>query len=83
MLKSLESNDSDFKTHHLALIDLLGDYKILEREQETLDDHDDLVTPLLVCVDQLIFSLTAGTCDVQESEPSEKGPLHHQRGDWD
>ena len=37
MLKILENIDSDFKTHHLALIDLLDEEENLEREQRFLD----------------------------------------------
>ena len=44
----LETLDAEFKTHHFSLIDLIDDDETLEKEQETLDQHDDDVTTLAV-----------------------------------
>ena len=48
--------DSDFREQHHALIDLIEEDDALEREQETLDTHDDLVTELSVRIKQIISS---------------------------
>jgi len=56
MLKSLENVDSDFKTHHLALIDLLEEEEDLEREQQVLDEHDEIVTALFARINSHLFS---------------------------
>ena len=50
----LDTLDADFKTHHFALIDLIDDEETLGKEQEALDQHDDDVTTLAVCLQQLI-----------------------------
>ena len=50
ILNSLENLDSDFKTHYLALIDAFEDEETLEREQQVLGEHDDLLAALLVQV---------------------------------
>ena len=39
MLKNVEMLNSDFKTHYLALIDLLEEEEALQKEQEILDEH--------------------------------------------
>ena len=46
----LEALDTKFKTHHLQLIDLVDDKdsETLEREQKTLDKHDNDVTSFVV-----------------------------------
>lgn len=46
MLKNLEKLDVDFRSHHLALIDLLEEEGPLEKEEETLDQHDDIIGEL-------------------------------------
>ena len=61
MLKSLENVDSDFKTHHLALIDLLEEEDDLEREQQVLDEHNEIVAALFARINRLISSLTTST----------------------
>ena len=43
MAKKLSELDSDFRAQHHALVDLIEGDDILEREQETLDTHDDLL----------------------------------------
>ncbi len=54
MLKNIEILNSDFKTQHLALIDLLDNEGSLEGEQEALDEHDELVTMLVVRIPLLL-----------------------------
>ena len=52
--QKLDVLDSEFRTHHHALIDLVDDQETLRKEQSTLDDHDDLVTDVAVRIQQLI-----------------------------
>ena len=54
MAKKLVELDADFRAQHHALIDLIEEEEALEREQETLDAHDDLVTELSVRIKQII-----------------------------
>ena len=49
----LETLDTEFKTHHFSLIDLIDDDETLEKEQETLGQHDDDVTTLTVRIQRL------------------------------
>ena len=46
MARKLETLDSDFRTQHHALIDLVNDEDALIAEQGTLDNHDDFVAEL-------------------------------------
>ena len=48
MLAKLKEHDADFKKNHLTLIDLIDDDETLIAEQDTLDEHDDLVASLTV-----------------------------------
>ena len=59
MKRKLETLDNDFKTHHYALVDLVDaeDEAGLKREQEALDDHDEIAA-LTVHVQQLISACT-------------------------
>ena len=54
MLKKLESLDSDLKTHHSAIVDLVEKEDDLEREQDVLDQHDDEVLDLSTRLERLI-----------------------------
>ena len=54
MAVKLSELDSDFRDQHHALIDLIEGDEALERQQETLDAHDDLVTELSVRIKQII-----------------------------
>ena len=51
----LETLDAEFKTHHFSLIDLFDDDETLRKEQETLDQHDDDVTAVAVCIQQVLM----------------------------
>ena len=42
-LKRLETLDANFKTHHLAIVDVTEEEEQLTLEQEALDQHDDNV----------------------------------------
>ena len=63
MAKKLSELDSDFHAQHHALIDLLEEDEALEREQETLDAHDDLVTDLSVRIKQIVSSSSSSVTD--------------------
>ena len=54
MSQKLSDLDSEFRTHHHAVIDLIDDDEALAKEQETLDAHDDLLTELSVRLKQVI-----------------------------
>ena len=61
MSTKLMQLDSDFRAQHHTLIDLIEEEDALEREQEALDTHDDLVTDLSVRIKQIISSSPSGT----------------------
>jgi len=65
LLARLEDLDKDFKVHHFAIVDLIEDEESLQGEQEALDNHDDDVTQLGVCLQQLISAC---------SSPSDSNP---------
>ena len=50
MSQKLTYLDTEFRSHHHALIDLIEDEESLAREQELLDSHDDLIAELTVRV---------------------------------
>ena len=54
LTSKLDSLDSEFRAHHLKLIDLIDDDPTLEKEQETLDKLDDDVSTLTIRLRQLI-----------------------------
>ena len=54
MSQKLSDLDSEFRTHHHTLIDLIDDEYALAKVQEVLDTHDDLVAELSVRVRQVI-----------------------------
>ena len=54
MSQKLSDLDSESRTHHHTLIDLIDDEDALAEDQEVLDMHDDLVAELSVCVRQVI-----------------------------
>ena len=57
MSTKLMQLDSDFRAQHHALINLIEEEDTLEREQEALDAHDDLVTDLSVQIKHNFFVL--------------------------
>ena len=60
MSHKLDALDSEFRTHHYALIDSISDEEeeALSKEQEALDHHDDNIAELATRVECLI-----ATCD--------------------
>ena len=55
----LETLDAEYKVHHLSIIDLVDDESLLQHEQETLDEHDDVVSDLSVRIRRLISACSA------------------------
>ena len=68
MYQKLSHLDTEFQTHHNAVIDLIDDEEALVKEQEVLEAHDDLTTELLVQVKQVTsassFSLNVASCRI-------------------
>ena len=60
MLKELESANSNFRTHHLAIIDLVDDEGTLITEQNALDTHDDAVSDISTHLNALLSAHTSG-----------------------
>ena len=58
MARMLDAPDSEFRTHHHALVDLIDDEEALLAEQKTLDDHDDFVAELSARIQQLVNACT-------------------------
>ena len=72
MSHKLSDLDSEFRTHHHALIDLTDDEDALAKEQEVLDNHDDLVAELSVRVKQVIAASSPSTSDSSRRISSRK-----------
>lgn len=72
MSQKLSDLDSEFQTHHHALIDLIDDEDALAKEQEVLDTHDDLVAELSVCVKQVIVASSPSTSESSRRISSRK-----------
>ena len=53
LLERLNETSKEFKTHHLALVDLAEEDE-LEAEQKTLDEHEERLSLLTVIVRQII-----------------------------
>ena len=49
----------DFKTHHYAIVDLLDDDTDLDREQESLDKHEDEVAQLAVRLERFVIACSS------------------------
>ena len=70
LLQRLNTLDTDFKSHHFAVVDLL-DEDALEGEQAILDEIDDRVTSLSVRIQRLVSSSPSATPSLTtELDPS-------------
>ena len=83
MSQKLSDLDSEFRTHHYALVDFIDDEEALAKEQETLDVHDDLVAER---VRQVIVASSPSSNDSycfskakSSSEVPHRDCLHRQR----
>ena len=61
MTRKLDSLDSEFRTNHHALIDLIDDDETLHKEQTVLDEHDDSIAELAARTEQLIKLCTSAS----------------------
>ena len=59
MQQKLETLDAEFRAHHHNVVDLTDSGDSLAREQGVLDEHDDLVAELAVCIKQLITACSS------------------------
>jgi hypothetical protein len=65
----LEVLDADFKSSHLQIVDLIEDEEDLEKEQDTLDQHDDKVADFQLRLQRLcITDSTAAIVSTAERE---------------
>ena len=72
MLQKLTDLDSEFRSHHHSLVDLIDDEETLAREQDVLDTHDDLIAELTVRVKQIIATLSPSSSDSSRKIVSRK-----------
>ena len=67
MTRKLEALDLEFRTHHHALVDLIDEEETLLTEQQTLDEHDDVIAELSARIQQL-----ANACTPSSNPPLRK-----------
>ena len=67
MLAKLKEHDAEFRKIHLTLIDLI-DEETLIAEQDTLDEHNDLVASLTVRIMTLADSASRSSSTTTISE---------------
>ena len=58
MSQKVKELDSEFKTYHYGLIDLVDDDETLRKEQTVLDEHDDAISLLATRIEHLISACT-------------------------
>ena len=71
--KRLENLNSDFKTRHFAIIDVLEDEEQLAGEQDILDKHDDELADLHLRLQAMMITVT--TPSPAPTSPSAASPL--------
>ena len=74
----LQTLDQEYKVHHYAIIDLLDEEEDLQREQETLDGHDDDVAQLSVRIQKLIDTSSSSNSD--QHKVASKRLRHLEKG---
>ena len=60
MKQKLETYDSEFRVLHYAVIETIDSNDALATEQNVLDDHDDIVEDLTICMQRLITASPSG-----------------------
>ena len=57
----LDDADSDFKTLHFQVLDIIdeNDEEALKKEQDILDQHEDTVAALILCIQSVITHVTS------------------------
>ena len=58
MSQKVKELDSEFKTYHYGLIDLVDNDETLRKEQTVLDEHDDAISLLATRIEHLISACT-------------------------
>ena len=60
LVEKLKTKDAKFNSFHLEVIDLIdeADTEALENEQETLDEHEDFVADMSICLKRLCTDAT-------------------------
>ena len=77
----LESLDADFKVHHLNVIDTVAeDEETLDKELEILDEHDDLMADLNVCLKRLCSRDIPPSIDPDPVKLSTRRLTHLEKG---
>ena len=61
MQQKLDALDAEFRSHHQGIVDLINSEDSLTGEQNTLDEHDDLIADLSVRVNQLLTACSSST----------------------
>ena len=56
LARKIETLDSEYKKHHLIVVELIEDDALLGEEQDTLDKHDDHVAEIADRIEQLKLS---------------------------
>ena len=54
LLKKLEALNSEFKSYHFTIVELIEDDEMLAKQQEVLDSHDDKVLFLTKILQHLV-----------------------------
>ena len=74
MKEKLESLDSEFRDHHYAVIDVVNesDEAALRKEQDILDEHDDEMSALILCLQKLITTCSSTPDPDARKIPSRK-----------
>ena len=70
LAKCLESLDSDFKTRHVTMIDVLEGEGQLTEEQDVLDTHDEELLQLNLQLQAVMRAATAATTPSPTSTPA-------------
>ena len=70
--------DAEYKSYHLELIDLVEDSEVLEKEQDTLDNHDDAITDMNIRLKRLCSIATSSSTDQQRM--SSRKLAHLEKG---
>ena len=72
MAQKLDSLDAEFRKHHFQFVELIDDEKVLSKEQEVLDEHDDDVATLTTCIKQLMVACSISVDSSRRKTSSRK-----------
>ena len=74
LASKLESLDAEFKVHHYSVIELIENEDELDDEQDAIDQHDDIVTELGICIQKLV-----SVCSSSSTSPSSPRNLQSRK----